>query len=394
MLAACINDDDLVRVQSPLSVLNDYPPFNRTGNKWEALGLPAVAGGEGVGVVLATAKNVPYLDRGALEVKDWVIALPEARLAPVGTWRTLCVCDASRLLKVPAQQLPLPHLACSRALCTAYRLLEDYGGLKPGDTIIQNAADLPTGQAVIQLCKLLKIRTINLVQDDDAFERTQELLKQLGATIVLRDNAKLNDFLSALGSEMPRLGLDALGGENGKRMAIALRPEATLVIHSLQHGRLPSLSPSLLMYQQISLHGFNLSQWVSEEGQEVRAAPRAPRAPRPAPRASRLRGVLWPHCAPRHHSRAAQHAPAHLRPRTAPARASAAGVPRHAHGDRRAGGCRQAQAPDAQRARGGARARDAPRRARLSPRAGERAGLPRALGARLRRRGAGQPPVL
>ena len=36
---------------------------------------------------------------------------------------------------------------------------------------------------------------------------------------MLRDNAKLNDFLSSLGSEMPRLGLDALGGENGKRMA-------------------------------------------------------------------------------------------------------------------------------------------------------------------------------
>ena len=269
MLAACVNDEDLVRVQSSLAVLNEYPPFNRMGNKWEAQPLPAVAGVEGVGVVLATAKNVPGLAKGALEVKDWVIALPEARLAPVGTWRTLCVCDSARLLKVPAQLLPLQHLACSRALCTAYRLLEDYGGLKPGDTLIQNAADLPTGQAVVQLCKLLKIRTINLVQDDDAFERTKELLKQLGATIVLRDNNRLNEFLSALGSEMPRLGLDALGGENGKRMAIALRPEATLVIYSLEHGRLPALSPSLLMYQQISLHGFSLPQWVSEEGPDA-----------------------------------------------------------------------------------------------------------------------------
>ena len=85
-----------------------------------------------------------------LEVKDWVIALPDARLKPVGCWSTLAVADSKRLLKVPAQLLPVQHLACSRALCTAYRLLEDYGGLKPGDTIIQNAADLPTGQAVIQ----------------------------------------------------------------------------------------------------------------------------------------------------------------------------------------------------------------------------------------------------
>lgn len=55
--------------------------------------------------------------------------------------------DASRLLKVPAQLLPVQHYACSRSLCTAYRLLEDYGNLRPGDTIIQNMSDLPVGQA-------------------------------------------------------------------------------------------------------------------------------------------------------------------------------------------------------------------------------------------------------
>ena len=265
-LACCVHDDDLVRVQSPLSVLNDYPPFNRTGNKWEAQRLPAVAGGEGVGVVVATARNVPHLASGALDVNEWVVALPEARLAPVGTWRTLCACDASRLLRVPKGLMPLEQLACARSLCTAYRLLEDYGGLKPGDTLIQNGAELPTGQAVVQLCSLLKIRTINLVADDEGFEAAQAMLKGMGASLVLRDNARLDEFLRALGGEVPRLGLDALGGEHGKRMAIALRPEASLVVYALQHGKLPSLSPSLLLYQQISLHGFNLAQWVSDEG--------------------------------------------------------------------------------------------------------------------------------
>jgi trans-2-enoyl-CoA reductase len=265
-LACCVHDDDLVRVQSPLSVLNDYPPFNRTGNKWEAQQLPAVAGGEGVGVVVATARNVPHLASGALDVNEWVVALPEARLAPVGTWRTLCACDAARLLRVPKGLMPLEQLACARSLCTAYRLLEDYGGLKPGDTLIQNGAELPTGQAVVQLCALLKIRSINLVADDDGFEATQAMLKGMGASLVLRDNARLDDFLRAVGGEVPRLGLDALGGEHGKRMAMALRPEASLVVYGLQHGKLPSLSPSLLLYQQISLHGFNLAQWVSDEG--------------------------------------------------------------------------------------------------------------------------------
>eukprot|EP00966_Prymnesium_polylepis_P173569 4015298-Prymnesium_polylepis.1 len=71
MLAASISEDDLLRIQTSLSILNDFAPFNRTNNKWEELSLPAVAGVEGVGVVLATAKNVPELSNGALEVKDW-----------------------------------------------------------------------------------------------------------------------------------------------------------------------------------------------------------------------------------------------------------------------------------------------------------------------------------
>ena len=285
MLAACVNDEDLLRVQTPLTVLNDFPPFNRTRNKWEQIPLPAIAGVEGVGVVLATAKNVgrpdPSMAQYAnlpgfhqpkeeeiLEVKDWVIALPDARLKPVGCWSTLCIADSHRLLKVPAQLLPTQHYACSRALCTAYRLLEDYGNLRPGDTIIQNCADLPVGQAVIQLCNMLKIRTINLVTDDDGFERTKELLMQLGSTHVLRDNSKLSEFLDALGSEMPRLALDALGGEAGKRLAIALRPGGTLVMHQMQSGQVPQISPSLLMYQQISVYGFNLAQWTTENGAE------------------------------------------------------------------------------------------------------------------------------
>eukprot|EP00308_Calcidiscus_leptoporus_P021321 CAMPEP_0119378072 /NCGR_PEP_ID=MMETSP1334-20130426/47384_1 /TAXON_ID=127549 /ORGANISM="Calcidiscus leptoporus, Strain RCC1130" /LENGTH=662 /DNA_ID=CAMNT_0007397177 /DNA_START=9 /DNA_END=1997 /DNA_ORIENTATION=+ len=269
MLASCVNDDDLLRVQTPLTILNDFPPFNRTNNKWEEVPLPATAGVEGVGIVIATAKNVPGLDKHALEVKDWVITKPEARLKPVGCWSTLCVTDSSQLLKVSPNTLPLGHLACSRALCTAYRLLEDFGGLKPGDTIIQNAADLPVGQAVIQLCKLLKIRSVNLVADDAGYERTKELLTDMGATYVFRDNNKLADFLHSLGQMMPRLAIDSIGGDHGRRLMVALRPSGALVMHSLPSGKVPAMSPSLLMYQQISLHGFNLAQWVEHNGTEA-----------------------------------------------------------------------------------------------------------------------------
>jgi hypothetical protein len=40
-------------------------------------------------------------------------------------------------IKVPAQLMDIPQLACARSLATAYRLLEDFGNLRPGDCIIQ-----------------------------------------------------------------------------------------------------------------------------------------------------------------------------------------------------------------------------------------------------------------
>ena len=282
MMAACVNDEDLLRVQTPLTILNDFPPFSRTNNKWQPIELPAVAGVEGVGVVVAAAKDVGRPEKGGvelpglhtkaddeyLEVRDWVVALPDARAPPLGCWSGLRVCDSRRLLKVPPQQLPLQMYACSRSLCVAYRLLEDYGGLRPGDTLIQNGADLPTGQAVIQLGKMLRIRTINVVPDDDGFERTKEILTRLGATHVLRDNSKLAEFLGAIGSDMPRLALDAYGGDAGRRLAIALRPGGALVLHSMQSGQVPQLSPSVLMHHQVSLFAFNLSQWTQRHGRE------------------------------------------------------------------------------------------------------------------------------
>ena len=55
----------------------------------------------------------------------------------------------------------------------------------------------------------------------------------------------------------------------GKRLAIALRPGGTLVMHQMQSGQVPQISPSLLMYQQVSIYGFNLAQWTTENGGEA-----------------------------------------------------------------------------------------------------------------------------
>ena len=57
-------------------------------------------------------------------------------------------------------------------------------------------------------------------------------LAAMGATHVLRDNVEVYEFLAAAPLSL-RVAYDALGGEAGRRLAVALRPGASIVLHSL-----------------------------------------------------------------------------------------------------------------------------------------------------------------
>ena len=54
--------------------------------------------------------------------------------------RSLATCKEKDLMKIPTDLMPLEYAAMTRELCTAYRLLEDHGELKPGDAVIVNGA--------------------------------------------------------------------------------------------------------------------------------------------------------------------------------------------------------------------------------------------------------------
>ena len=84
MLAACVNDDDVFRVQTPLTILNQFPPFSRASNKWRPIELPAVAGGEGVGVVVAAAKDVGPAEGGGTELPASLGVRPGSSVPQIG----------------------------------------------------------------------------------------------------------------------------------------------------------------------------------------------------------------------------------------------------------------------------------------------------------------------
>jgi hypothetical protein len=60
--------------------------------------------------------------------------------------------------------------------------------LQPGDCVILNAANSTTGQAIIQLCKVLRLRVVAIVRNPD---EVGAWLEELGATVVMSDTAPI-----------------------------------------------------------------------------------------------------------------------------------------------------------------------------------------------------------
>lgn len=110
--------------------------------------------------------------------------------------------------------------------CVAYRLLEDYGSLRPGDAVIFNDGSSTIGQTLIQLCRILKLRAIPVISAAYALDSvTTTTLKDLGAFNILVDKGSLLQTLEAQGKmyARPMLALDCIGGQSTHRLAETLQ---------------------------------------------------------------------------------------------------------------------------------------------------------------------------
>merc|ERR1719506_2438018 len=104
-----------------------------------------------------------------LKTEDAVLVLPKptkfASDKPIGTARTLLTCNEEDVMRIPSEileELTPEQICLTPIIVSAYMLLELYGSkLKPGDSVLLNAAHLSaSGSALLQLCKLLKLKPL------------------------------------------------------------------------------------------------------------------------------------------------------------------------------------------------------------------------------------------
>jgi NADPH:quinone reductase-like Zn-dependent oxidoreductase len=210
--------------------------------------LPAVIGNEGVGVIAECGSAVT-----GLRVGQRVIAP-----VSIGWWCEARVLDASEAVPLH-DDLPL-EMAAMMAVNppTAWRMLHDFVALKPGDWIIQNAANSAVGRFVIQIARSKGWRTVNVVRRKEWIAE----LKAEGADVVVTDEQpfakQVRELTAGAGIQ---LGLNAVGGDNAREVAKSLGTHGTLVTYGAMSRQPLQIDNGSLIFRDIRFRGFWISEW-------------------------------------------------------------------------------------------------------------------------------------
>lgn len=255
MLASPINPQDIMVLAGKYPV---KPHHNQEGE--------AIPGYDGVGEILRLGEEV-----SSLSVGQWVIPKQHGQ----GTWRSHAVVHEDSLISV-SYGIDVKFAAMLKMCVTpAYLLLEDMRRLRPGDWILQNAASGMIGKMVVQFAHVKGLRSINVVrdrEDEQATAKMKATLSELGADLVLTET-EVSELKKPLSSgRRIMLGLDAVFGASGAKLAAHLSSDATYV----NYGSLGAssstfeLTQEMIFWKQITFKNFRLSTCLNaRSGEEI-----------------------------------------------------------------------------------------------------------------------------
>ena len=218
--------------------------------------LPSVIGNEGVGRVIAVGAGVENV-----KVGDRV-------LAPLSsfTWRERMILPASGLFALPpgADPQQLSMLAINPP--TAALLLSEYVDLKPGEWVVQNAANSAVGRWVIAFAKARGLKTVNIVRRPELVPE----LKAIGGDVVVVDSPNVSkEIKAAVGKAELRLALDGVSGPATGVLASTLSPHGTLVSYAAMSEAPMSISPLDVIFKPLTMRGF----WLGHPESVAKSAP-------------------------------------------------------------------------------------------------------------------------
>jgi len=205
--------------------------------------LPAVIGGEGVGIIEQVGADVVHLKMG-----DRVVL-------PFGTyaWSELVKAPSINLVALAASADAKQASMIGINPPTAVLLLDEFATLIEGDWVVLNAGNSSVANTLITVAKSRKLKTVAIVRRKDAVE----IAKSAGADVVLVENPNVVDQVKEATQDANiRLGLDAVGGESSAVLAKILGADSHLVAYAILSGQPMVVSQVDLIAKRMKVHGF------------------------------------------------------------------------------------------------------------------------------------------
>jgi NADPH:quinone reductase-like Zn-dependent oxidoreductase len=197
----------------------------------------------------------------SVKVGDRVLAPPASF-----TWRERIVVSAGGLSALPAGADPRQLAMLGINPPTAALLLSEYVDLKPGDWVVQNAANSGVGRWVIAFAKMRGLKTVNIVRRPELVAE----LEAIGGDVVVVDSPDVSERIkAAVGQAELHLALDGVSGPAAGVLAATLSPRGTLVSFSAMSGGAMSISPLDVIFKPLTLRGF----WLGHPESTAKLAP-------------------------------------------------------------------------------------------------------------------------
>lgn len=226
---------------------SDLGLINGTYGKLKAL--PAIAGREGVGEVVALGPEVVNLKIGAR------VRMPEAE----GVWREAVVARAADLFPIPSG---VPDEQAALAFInppTAWLLLREFVKLERGDWFVQNAGTSAVGVLIAQIARHFGWNCLSVVRD----AKTADFLKQQGAAAVVAEDSGYEKNPAKLTDGIPiKLALNAVGGESMGRLCRAVAPGGVVVTYGGATAEPMRFPTRPLIFNDVTLRGFWVDHWA------------------------------------------------------------------------------------------------------------------------------------
>ena len=231
-----------VRVKLVLSPVHNHDLMTIAGKYGVKPALPSVPGTEAVGVVDALGDGVDTL------------AIGQRVMGGVGAaWADYYLADAARLIAVPDSVDDATACQLISMPLSAKMLLADLD-VKPGDWIIQNAANGAVGKLLNQFAGEAGVNVVNLVRRDAGVAELAAL--GIGNTVSTAATDWRAQVAALTGGSPILRGLDSIGGDGPEALLSVAAERAEVISFGNLSGQKITLSSDTILFKQAIVRGF------------------------------------------------------------------------------------------------------------------------------------------